>query len=171
MRIDRGHFGDTRLDGITWAGLFAWPGAIHEGHGEALAVIDDHATAAQRQAILTILSGAESEPGATHFQVFSSMIDKFHDPLFKPIDFELDLERGTGRFAVPDLIEAKGEPIRNPMTGKPHRNRVRFPGGFEFTEAEFGSSNVKADGPVPLDWLDRHAHFAVIDIGPMGPAR
>jgi hypothetical protein len=39
MRIDEGHFGDVSLAGLTWCGLFAWPGPIHEGQGEALVVI------------------------------------------------------------------------------------------------------------------------------------
>jgi hypothetical protein len=43
--------------------------------------------------------------------------------------------------------------------------------GFEFIEAEFGSSSTKASGAIPLDWADRHAHLAIIDIGPYGPHR
>ena len=38
MRIDEGHFGDVRLDGLKFVGMFAWPRAIHEGHGEGMAV-------------------------------------------------------------------------------------------------------------------------------------
>ena len=34
MRIDEGHFGDVRLDGLHWVSLLAWPGAIHHGNGE-----------------------------------------------------------------------------------------------------------------------------------------
>ena len=34
MRIDEGHFGEVRLDGLHWAALLAWPGAIHHGNGE-----------------------------------------------------------------------------------------------------------------------------------------
>ena len=37
MRIDEGHFGDVDLSGLSWGGMFAWPKAIHEGHGEAFA--------------------------------------------------------------------------------------------------------------------------------------
>ena len=34
MRIDEGHFGDVDRSGLQWAGMFAWPKASHEGHGE-----------------------------------------------------------------------------------------------------------------------------------------
>src|SRR5690349_20137383 len=33
--IDKGHFGSTRLDGLTVAIAFHWPGPIHEGQGKA----------------------------------------------------------------------------------------------------------------------------------------
>ncbi len=37
--------------------MWAWPGAIHLGNGEPFVVISDHAKQAQRNALLTILSG------------------------------------------------------------------------------------------------------------------
>ena len=171
MRIDKGHFGDVSLDGLKWAGLFAWPGAIHEGHGEVQPIIDERADAKQREALLTILSGQESEPGATYFNVFASTLEKVHEPMFKPIEFEADIQRGTGRFSVAGVVEASSEPIRNPVTGEPHRVTVTLPKGFEYTAAEFVSGTTRASGPVALDWANRHAHLAVIDIGPTGPVR
>jgi hypothetical protein len=170
MRIDRGHFGEVPLDGLTWAGLFAWPGAIHEGHGEVQPIVDERADQRQREAILTIMSGRESEPGATVFSVFAATLDRIHDPLFRPIAFEVDLGQRTGRISVPSIVEARSEPIRNPVTGQSHRARVTLPNGFEFNEAEFASSTAHAEGPVALDWADRHAHLAMIDMGPSGPA-
>jgi hypothetical protein len=50
-RIERGHFGDTRLDGLHWAVLYAWPGPIFEGDGAMQAVIDERANDAQRAAL------------------------------------------------------------------------------------------------------------------------
>jgi hypothetical protein len=169
MQIDEGHFGEVPLSGLRWAGLFAWPGAIHEGHGEVQPIVDERADPRQREAILTILSGQESEPGATYFNVFASTLDRVHDPLFAPIEFEADIHEGIGRFSVPGLVEATGEPIRNPITGHPHRAKVSLPKGFEFREAEFASSTVHAQGPISLDWANRHAHLALINIGPNGP--
>ncbi len=100
MRIDKGHFGNASLDGLKWVGLFAWPRAIHEGNGEALAIIDERATDEQRNALLTILSGQEQEPGATYFNVFASTITKMNEPLSRPINFEADVSVCTGRFSV-----------------------------------------------------------------------
>jgi len=171
MRIDKGHFGTVSLDGLKWVGLFAWPRAIHEGNGEALAIIDERATEEQRNAILTILSGQEQEPGATYFNVFASTITKMNEPLSRPINFEADVGACTGRFSVAGIVDSHAEPVRNPTNRAPHRVKVSLQEGFEFVEAEFGSSTTKASGSVPLDWSDRHAHLAIIDIGPYGPHR
>ena len=40
FEIEQGHHGSTKLDGLKFVGIFRWPGAIHEGKGEAAAVID-----------------------------------------------------------------------------------------------------------------------------------
>ena len=170
MRIDEGHFGDVDLSGLKWAALFAWPEAIHFGHGEALIVIHESADAAQREALLTILSGGETEPGATIFSVFATTLDKVHEPVFLPIDFEADMERRTGRIAVAGLVETRIEPIRNPVTGAEHRARVAMPDGFEYKVAEYASGAAEADGPIPQSWSGRHAHIAMIDMSPAGAA-
>ena len=72
IQIDKGYHGSTRLDGLNFVGTFRWPGPIHLGGGEAAAIIDKRADAAQRDALLRILSGQDTEPGATIFQVFSA---------------------------------------------------------------------------------------------------
>ena len=160
IRIDEGHFGKTRLDGLSVAVLVAWPGAIHEGRGQCLPVIDERASPEQREALLTILSGQESEPGATVFGVFASTFEKVHEPLSKPISIELDVDGRTGRVVVPGLLESLAEPIRNPVTGAAHRARVTLPEGFEYRTAEFASGTVRAQGPIPIDIKGRHAHLA-----------
>ncbi|TMJ40624.1 MAG: DUF1326 domain-containing protein [Alphaproteobacteria bacterium] len=168
MRIDKGHFGEVKLDGLHWAGIFAWPGPIHEGHGEAQPIIDQRASPEQRNALLTIMSGQESMPGATYFQVFSSMIEKFHEPLFKPITFTADVENATGHFKVDGVVDSKAEPIRNPVTGEPHHAKLSLRKGFEFLAAEFGSSTTKTQGKIALDWSGRHAHLTMINITGQG---
>src|SRR5512139_2895665 len=59
--IDKGHHGATRLDGLKVACAFKWPGPIHEGHGEAQVVIDERAGPLQREALLRILAGQDTE--------------------------------------------------------------------------------------------------------------
>ena len=168
MRIDSGHFGDIDLSGLAWCGMFAWPKAIHEGDGEALVVIVPQASDAQRHALLTILSGQETVPGATIFNVFATVITKMHEPVFAPIAFDLDLDRRLGRVRVEGMIDTKVEPIRNPVTGEEHRARVVLPQGFEYREAEYASGDTKATGAVALDWTKSHAHVAMLDLSTNG---
>ena len=171
MRIDQGHFGDIALDGLKFVGMFGWPGAIHEGRGEGQAVIDERATPEQREALLKILSGQETEPFATIFAVVAAMVETFHEPLFKPIEFETNMEERKGRFSVPGIVEARAEPIRNPVTGNPHRAKVTLPHGFEYSEAEYASGTARGTGAVKLDWKQSHAHFADLHLGPNGIIR
>lgn len=169
-RIDAGHFGEERLDGVHFAGLFAWPGAIHEGGGEMQPILDERASEAQRAAVLTIMRGEETEPGATIFNVFQAVIDTVYEPLVRPIDIEADLEARTGGFTVAGVVEARVEPIRNPITGDPHRARVELPHGFEYKVAEYASSTTRTlNGSIPLEWAQSHAHLQGLHWTPQGP--
>ena len=44
-KIERGHFADVRLDGLSYALIYAWPGAVYEGNGTMRAIIDELAEA------------------------------------------------------------------------------------------------------------------------------
>ncbi|MBI5093302.1 MAG: DUF1326 domain-containing protein [Candidatus Hydrogenedentes bacterium] len=160
MRIDEGHFGGVRLDGLCWVGTFKWPGPIHEGNGTAQVVIDERADSKQRAAILSILAGEHTEPGATIFQVFAAMITNMHDPLFLPIEFECDVDARTAHVKTDGFIAAKGEPILNPVTGQPHRISLTMPNGFEYHKAEVGMGTTRTSGAVKLDLRKSHGHFA-----------
>jgi hypothetical protein len=169
MRIEKGHFGKTKLDGLHWAVLAAWPKAIHMGNGEVLPVVDERASPEQREALLKIMTGQETEPFATFFAVFATTFKTVHDPLFKPIEFELNLEKRTGRFRVPGIVDANVEPIRNPVTGNEHRAQVTLPHGFEYHTAEYASSKTRASGKIGLEWNSGHAHLAMLNLTGKGP--
>src|SRR6185437_5561449 len=138
MEIEKGYHGSTNLDGLKFVGIFRWPGAIHEGKGEAAVVIDERATEAQRAALLRIISGQDTEPGATVFQVFSTTLETLHPPQFKPIQFEVDVDARRARLEVPGVTKGHGEPILNPVTKAEHRVRIDLPQGFEYSLAEIG---------------------------------
>lgn len=164
FEIDQGHHGDTTLDGLKVAGIFKWPGPIHEGKGEAAVVIDERATEAQRQSLLRILTGQDTEPGATIFQVFSATFDKLYDPIFAPIDFAMDIDARTARLVVPGVAEGRGEPIVNPVTGAEHRVRIDMIGGFEYTVAEMGRGWTKTSSPIQLNLADSYGQFTHLNL-------
>ena len=171
FQIDSGHYGDTKLDGLRFAAVFKWPGPIHEGNGEAIAFVDERADASQREALLKIMSGQDTDPFATVFAVFASTLSKFHDPVFTRIDFEVDVSGRSGRLFIKDYVDAKGEPIRNKVTGKESRAQIVIPDGFEYTVAEIGSGSSKTTGPVIVDIEDKYGQFANLHLNNHGVVR
>ena len=170
IEINKGHHGKTKLDGLKVAAALAWPGPIHHGKGEAVIIIDQRASPAQREALLRILSGQDTEPGATIFQVFSTTLEKVHDPVFAPIEFEIDIGARKARLAA-KLIESRGEPILNPVTKQEHRVRINLPHGFEYVIAEAGRGWSKTSGPLKFSLEDSHAHFANLHMTQSGVVR
>jgi hypothetical protein len=162
VRIDNGHFREVSLDGLRVALIYAWPGPIFEGNGEMQAIIDERADAAQRQALVTVLHGGETRDAATHWWVFHAMSSTVHEPVFKPIEFEVDIEQRRARVVIPGVLESSGRPIRSPATGDEHRVRIDIPNGIEFEIAEIGSATSKASGAITLELNDTYGQFSVL---------
>ena len=158
-RIERGHFGDVRLDGLSFALLYAWPGAVYEGNGTMQAIIDERADAAQRDALVTVLHGGETEEAKTHWWVYRAMSSTVHDPIYNRIDFDVDIESRTARVTIPGLLQSTGRPIISPATGELHRVRIDIPNGIEFEIAEIGSASTKATGLIELELNDTYGQF------------
>ena len=166
--VDRGEHGGVKLDGLAAAMVLKWPGPIHEGKGEALAVIDSRGDDAQREALLKIVTGQDTAPGATVFAVFATTFEKVHDPVFAPIEFTLDIDGRTASLRVPGLIEARGEPLSNPVTGETHRARINLPDGFEYDIAEVGRGWAETQEPLAISLSDSHAQFAELHMNQDG---
>ena len=172
IQIDEGRHGDTRLDGLCVAGIFKWPGPIHEGHGEALAIVDARADAAQRDALLKIMTGQDTDPFATMFAVYASTIETMHEPVFAPIAFEVDVDGRRGRLSVENYVEMTGEPIRNKATGAEARAQILLPAGFEYEVADIGSATSRTiGGPMQVDIAEKYAQFANLHLSSHGVVR
>lgn len=164
IQIDKGFHGDTKLDGLRLAGIFRWPGPVHHGNGEAVPIVDRRADDKQRDALLRIMSGQDTKPGATMFNVFSSMLTKVHDPVFTDINFEVDVPKRRAQLKVPGYIEQRGEPILNPVTGAESHARIQIEGGFEYKVAEMGRGWTKTQGPIALEFADSYGQFAELHL-------
>lgn len=172
IHIDNGKHGDTSLDGLKIGAIFKWPGAIHEGNGEALAFVDERASEEQRQALLRIMTGQDTDPFATMFAVYASTISKMHEPVFTAIEFEVDVDGRRGRLSIPGYVEMTGEPIRNKVSGQESRAQIRLPAGFEYEIAEMGSASSKTlGGPMELQIDSKYGQFAQLHLSSNGPVR
>ena len=168
LEIEEGQHGDTDLSGTRIAMIVAWPGPIHEGRGEVVPIVDEGASEAQREALLRIMSGLDTVPGATFFQVFSTTFETVHDPVFAPIDLAVDVDDRRARLNIPGWIEAHGEPITNPITGEEHRARINLPHGFEYETCEVGRGWAETHGPIDVQLADSHAQFAMLHMTESG---
>ncbi len=167
MHITQGQFEDIRLDNLSFFVVVHFPGPLHEGNGQLQPIIDERADPAQRDALFKILSGEYSEEG-TLFQIFSLIVTKIHDPIFAKVTFEFDQDARIASVRIPGVLETEVEPIRNPVTGAPHRIRVVMPEGFEHREGEVASANIRSTGAIPFETTGTHSTLAHVVQTPEG---
>lgn len=167
MRITRGHFEQVSLDGLVFVVTVDFPGALHEGNGQAQPVIEERATPQQREALFNILSGQHSAEG-TLFHIFSLIVTTMHEPIFAPIAFEFDQHARVALLRIPGVLETEVEPIKNPVTGQPHRIQVVMPEGFEHIAAEVASSNIRSNGAIAFQTQGCHSSLAHVTQTPQG---
>ncbi len=134
-------------------------------------IIDEKADEQQRNALIKIMQGEETEPMATVWAVYSAMSPNKLEPLSKPIDLVIDVENRNGQIFVPGVFETKGEPIRNAITGDIQRARIDLPHGFEYEIAEMGSASTKATGEIKLNFENSYGQFAELHLSHMGVVR
>lgn len=169
--IDSGHFNDVDLGGLRYVMIVKWPGEIAEGNGRCQFIVDERATAEQRDCMLKIMKGESTAPGSTHFFVFNSTMSELLDPIFAPIDCEVDVARRTARVNVPGLVESTGSPIVDPNSGAEFHAAIDLPNGFEYSHAEMGTASSKVRAGIELDFADSYGQFNVLQMNQDGVIR
>ncbi len=160
--IVEGHFNDTPLAGLNWAGLYKWPGEIAAGNGKRQIIIDERADEAQRIALETIISGKACAPLSSFFSVFASTCSEFCETLFLPIHLEANLELRTAKVDIPGVMKSSGRPIINEFSGQPfHIALARPSGSIEFAYAEIGLGTTSVTGELEMAFEDSYAQFCV----------
>ena len=166
--IDEGHYGNVRLDGLKAALILSFPGPVHEGNGTMQVVIEDKADTQQREALRKIIQGEDTKEMATMWWVYSAMSPNKLETLYKQIQFEVNIEKRTGRLSIPGLIEMTAEPIRNPVTKAEHRARIDLPHGFEYRIAEMASASSSVKGQIPMELENSYGQFAELHLSDSG---
>ena len=80
-------------------------------------MIDERANAAQRQGMLSILTGKETDPMATFWAVYTAMCEKVHNPVYTRINIDIDMPGRKAKCSAEGAADGRGEPILNPVTG------------------------------------------------------
>lgn len=162
-QIGEGYFGTTRLDGVRFAGLYWWPGPIHEGNGTRQLIIDEQTTPDQRAAMLALESGTQ---GGAFFEIFAAVCPNVLEPVIAPITFQTDRDQRQAQIRIPGIVELRAEPIKNPVTGEEHRARIVLPDGFEYKEAEVGNAvtlRVQSGAPLVFEHTNTYAQLNAFD--------
>lgn len=153
--IEQGSFGDVPLSGLNLGVAVNWPGAIHEGNGDALVVLDERADERQRHALTMLVSGQAGGP----WKIIGTTIAKVNGPESAP--FEVSVNGYSSSVKAGSYITLQMEPVRNPVTKAEVHPRAILPEGFVFTEGQLGaSSTFRVAGPVSFDHSGRYAAVA-----------
>jgi hypothetical protein len=132
--IEEGSSGDTRLDGLNFSVYVNWPGAIHEGNGEALILIDERADAEQRGAIEVLVGGKVGGPWGTLGWTWPTV----HGPFATSYDLAFDGVKS--RLKCGEYVEVEGVPIRNPVSGAESYPGVILPQGIILKRGDLGAT-------------------------------
>jgi hypothetical protein len=133
--VEEGSFGDVSLDGLGWTVTADWPGAIHEGGGQAICFYDERANEEQRSAIEQLVRGTSGGPWA----VFVNTYDLQE---LRPVPFDVRLAGLETTARLGDAVELELEPIRNPVTGGEVHPGAVLPEGLVCKEMSFGTSRT-----------------------------
>jgi hypothetical protein len=134
--VDQGSFGGTQLDDLNFTVMVKWPGAIHEGNGEAIVLVDDRADEAQREAISTLVEGNAGGP----WGILAWTWPTVHGP--KAVAYEVELKGIETRVKAGDALRVESRAIKNPVSGAEVHPSAVLPEGIIVKSADFGASSV-----------------------------
>ncbi|HYM20833.1 MAG TPA: DUF1326 domain-containing protein [Candidatus Kapabacteria bacterium] len=156
--IRKGFFGNTKLDGATFAIGLWWPKAIHEGGGTVALYIDEKVTPEQQTAIEEITGGKQ---GGGVFEIFPMTFASAHPVKRMKIDFHYD--DYDSWFKVAGVGEVISEHIKNPVTNDNFEGSISLPGGIAFKNAIVSSikSLVVKDGDLNFSHKNTNGHVTV----------
>jgi hypothetical protein len=134
--VEEGGYDGVDLAGLNFSVYVNWPGAIHEGDGEAVVLIDERADDDQRAAIETLVSGSVGGP----WGILGWTWPTIHGPHAVP--YELRLDGLATKLRAGDVVEVEVDKIRNPVTGDEVTPGVVLPQGLIFKQGDLGTSST-----------------------------
>jgi hypothetical protein len=156
FHVERGSHGTTKLDGLSFAVLLHTPGAMGAGNWTVGVIVDERATAEQREALGAIGSGQGGGPMAA----LGPLVGRFAGIEAKPIRIE-----GSGMrrsVSIPGALDLAIEGIAGAKQTEPmYLDNVGHPAATRLALAKASRSHMHAFG---IDWDDisgkNNGHFA-----------
>jgi hypothetical protein len=157
--IERGEIDGTAVDGLGIAVFADWPGAIHEGGGEAIALLDERADAAQRAALSRVVRGELGGPWGIFITTYA-----LAEP--KTARFDLQLSAYASRATIGDVLHLELQPMRNPVTQAETHPEMVLPEGLVVKHAQLAASKVfRVKDGVQYDHSGQYAAFGRFSYG------
>jgi hypothetical protein len=132
--VERGSYGDVKLDGLSFSLYANWPGAIHEGNGEALKLVDERADAAQRNAIEMLLGGTIGGP----WELLGWTWPKVHGPF--AVAYDVTFDGLNTKVRCGEYVDVACGAIKNPVTGADVHPGVVLPEGIILKRGDLGAT-------------------------------
>jgi hypothetical protein len=156
FHIDRGSYGTTTLDDRRFAVLLHTPGPMIEGNWTVGLILDDRATAEQRDAITAIASGQGGGPMAA----VGPLVSNFAGAETKPIRIERNGMRRS--VSIPGVLDIAIEGVAGANQGEPiYFDNVSHPAATRLALAKASRGHMHAFG---INWDDtsgtNNGHFA-----------
>jgi hypothetical protein len=156
FRIDRGQYADTKLDGLSFAVLLHTPGPMIQGNWTVGVIVDERASAPQREALTAIASGQGGGPMAT----LGPLVGRFGGAEVKPITIEKNAMRRS--VSIPGVLDLAIEGLPGAKQDEPmYLDNVGHPAATRLALAKASRSHLHAFG---IDWDEtsgqNNGHFA-----------
>ncbi len=156
--VHEGAYGDVPLAGLTFGVYVNWPGAIHEGNGEAVILLDEQADGAQREAIQTLVGGDAGGP----WGVLGWTWPTVHGPY--AVSYEVDEAGINSRVRAGEKLVLEMGPITNPVTGAEIHPGAVLPEGIVVKRADFGASRTfRVNDGIALDHSGQYVGVGPFD--------
>jgi len=156
FRVEHGQHGKTKLDGLSFAVLLRTPGPMAQGNWTVGLILDERASAEQREALTAIASGQSGGPMAA----LGPLISRFEGAEAKPIKLEMNGMRRS--VSIPGVLDLAVEGIAGAKQAEPiYLDNVGHPAASRLALAKASRSHMHAFG---IDWDDtsgrNNGHFA-----------
>jgi hypothetical protein len=157
FRIDQGNSDGVKLDNLAFAVIGHAPEIMGKGNWSVGLIVDDRASAAQKQAITTIASGQAGGPPA----ILAGVVGKLLGVESRPIQFSKQGMRCS--VSIPQMLEQSCEGVPSiPNPAEPlYIDNTMHPANSRLALAKATASHLHAFG---LDWDDtggnNNGHFA-----------
>ena len=133
--ISDGNVQGVRVDGLAVALYADWPGAIHEGGGQAVSYMDERADDAQREGLTRLVRGELGGP----WGIFRNTYE-LKGP--EPTRFDLQFAEYDTRLRIGSAVELELQKIRNPVTQAEVHPEMVLPEGLVTKRGRLAATKV-----------------------------